>query len=323
MNPSQPPIEWLLSSPEPWTRYRARLDLLGLPESDPAVQAERAQLLAHSQVQTLLAEAATWGEQPFKRHNDAGYPIYKLSTLADFGLRAGDPGLDEAIAKVLAHQSAEGAFQSLVNIPKSFGGSGEDAWTWMICDSPTLLYALLAFGLGADPCVQRAVEHLLSLVDENGYRCKVDPALGKFRGPGAKADPCPVVNIYALKALAQVPELRDSPPAHAAAEMLLRHWAAVPGQKYYLFGSGSDFRKLKYPFVWYDLLHALDVLRRFAWVRADPRFQSMAAALAAQAAPDGKFTASSMYQSWKGWSFADKKTPSPWLTLLAQRNLNF
>jgi hypothetical protein len=319
MNASHPLIEWLLSSPEPWTRYRARLDLLGLPESDPAVQADRAEMLAHPQVQALLAEAATWGEQPFKRHNDAGYPIYKLSTLADFGLCATDAGMAEIIAKVMAHQSAEGAFQSLVNIPKSFGGSGEDAWTWMICDSPTLLYALLAFGLNTDPRVQRAVDHLLSLVDDNGYRCRVDPALGKFRGPGAKADPCPVVNIYALKAMAQIPELHDSPPAHAAAEMLLRHWDAVPGQKYYLFGSGSDFRKLKYPFVWYDLLHAAEVLSRFAWLHADPRFQSLITALAAQATPDGKFTASSMYQSWKGWSFADKKIPSPWLTLLALR----
>jgi hypothetical protein len=33
----------------------------------------------------------------------------------------------------------------------------------------------------------------------------------------------------------------------------------------------------------------------------------------------GRFTATSMYHSWKGWSFADKKNPSPWLTFLAQR----
>jgi hypothetical protein len=26
-----------------------------------------------------------------------------------------------------------------------------------------------------------------------------------------------------------------------------------------------------------------------------------------------------MYQAWKGWSFADKKLPSPWLTLIALR----
>jgi hypothetical protein len=26
-----------------------------------------------------------------------------------------------------------------------------------------------------------------------------------------------------------------------------------------------------------------------------------------------------MYQAWKGWSFADKKNPSPWLTFMILR----
>jgi hypothetical protein len=189
----------------------------------------------------------------------------------------------------------------------------------MACDAPTLLYTLLAMGLGSDPRLQRAVQHLASLVEENGYRCKVDPGLGKFRGPGSRADPCPIANVYALKALSQVPELLDSPAAHRAAEMLLWHWASPAGQKHYLFGVGTDFRKLKYPFVWYDILHVADVLSRFPIVRADPRFQSMLAEIAAQADGDGRYTATSMYQPWKGWSFADKKHPSPWLTLLALR----
>jgi hypothetical protein len=205
--------QWLLESDEPWTHYRTLLDLLDRLEDDPQVQAARAEMLAHPQVQGLIAEAATWPGYALKRHNDAKHPIYKFSTLADFGLRADDPGpvLSEVegiavgIEAMLAHQSPEGAFQSLVNIPKAFGGTGEDLWTWMLCDAPTLLYALLAFGLGKDERVQRAVDHLVSLVDENGWRCVTAPELGKFRGPGRKADPCPIVNVYALKALAQVP----------------------------------------------------------------------------------------------------------------------
>jgi hypothetical protein len=71
--------------------------------------------------------------------------------------------------------------------------------------------------------------------------------------------------------------------------------------------------------VWYDLLHVTDVLRRFPFVHADPRYQQMVAAIKDQADAEGQYTPSSMYQSWKGWSFADKKTPSPWLTFLAWR----
>jgi hypothetical protein len=314
-------IQWLLESDEPWTRYRTLVDLLDQRPSAPKARAARIEMLAHPQVQALIAETATWGDRPFKRHNDASYPIYKFSTLADFGVRADDgkvTGLAAGIKAVLAHQSPEGAFQSLVNISKTFGGTGEDLWTWMLCDAPTSLYVLLPMGL-KDPRVQRAVKHLADSVDENGWRCVGAPELGKFRGPGRKGDPCPIANVFALKALSQVPKLLDSPATRVGAEMLLSHWEHRTESKFYMFGIGTDFCKLKYPFVWYDILHVVDVLSRFPFVHADPRFQAMVETLTAQADEEGRYTAGSMYQAWKGWSFADKKNPSPWLTFLVLR----
>ena len=312
-------IQWLLQSDEPWTRYRTLVDLLDQAADTPEVQTARAEMLAHPQVQAMMAETATWGQAPFKRHNDAGYPIYKFSTLADFGVRADDPGMSDGLKAVLAHQSMEGAFQTLVNIPKAFGGTGEDTWTWILCDAPTLLYVLLKMGLGNDSRVQQAVAHLVDAVDDNGWRCVAAPELGKFKGPGRRSDPCPIVNVYALKALAQVPALLDSPAAHTGVEMLLRHWECQNERKLFLFGIGTDFRKLKYPFVWYDILHVVDVLSRFPFVHADKRFQEMVQVITNQADDTGRYTANSMYMSWKGWSFADKKNPSPWLTFLVQR----
>lgn len=315
------PGNWLLTSPEPWTRYRTQVDLLGMPESNPEVIAARSEMLAHPQVRNLILAASGWGEYPIKRHNDASHPIYALSTLADFGLRVSDPGMDVVIEQVIAHQSVQGAFQSRVNIPQAFGGSGEDQWAWMACDAPTVLYALLALGAGGEECLQQAVNHLLWLSTVDGWKCAAAPEVGRFRGPGRKADPCPIATVYALKVLGLLPDLHNCPAAHAGVEMLLRHWSGGRSQKYYLFGVGSNYRKLKYPFVWYDLLHIADVLHRFPFVHDDPRFQQMVAALAAQADGEGRYTASSMYQSWKGWSFADKKSPSPWLTFLAWRIL--
>jgi hypothetical protein len=67
------------------------------------------------------------------------------------------------------------------------------------------------------------------------------------------------------------------------------------------------------------ILHAVDVLSRFSFVRADPRFREMIKTVCDQADADGRYTAASMYHAWKGWSFADKKTPSPWLTFLVER----
>ena len=137
-------IRWLPDPAEPWTRYRTFRDLLGRAEDDAEVMAARAELLAHPQVQGLIAQAATWPGRAIGRHNDAGHPIYALSTLADFGLAATDPGLDRAVEAVLAHRSADGALQSVLNVAPAFGGTGEDTWSGFLCDAPTLLYAVLS-----------------------------------------------------------------------------------------------------------------------------------------------------------------------------------
>jgi len=315
------PLEWLLNSDEPWTRYRTLVDLLDRPEDDTEVQAARAAMVAHPQVRALIEQAAAWPGFALKRHNDAKHPIYALSTLADFGLRVSDPGISRITEAVMAHQAEEGAFQTKLRLYKRFGGLDGEYWTWMACDAPTLLYALLAFGLtqDEDERIQRAVNHLVNLAEDNGWRCKAAPELGDFKGPGNREDPCPIANVYALKALSQAPELIDSPATRAGVEALLWHWGPECERKVYLFGLGTFFRRLKYPFVWYDILHVVDVLSRFPFVYDDPRFQEMAATLTAQADDAGRYTAASMYRAWKGWSFADKKTPSPWLTFLAPR----
>lgn len=317
----EPPIRWLLEADEPWTRTRTLVDLLGRPEDDHEVRAARSEMLAHPQIQTLVDEVVSWPGYALKRHNDANHPIHRLSTLADLGLSADDADAAPGIQAVLAHQSQEGAFQSLLNIPTRFGGTGEDRWSWMGCDAPVLLYALLAMGCGEDPRVQEAVDQLVGLVEDNGWRCASSPDLGGFRGPGRKADPCPVATVYALKALAQVPEQIDSAACRAGAQMLLTHWEQQSERKIYLFGIGTDFRKLKYPFIWYDILHVAEVLSRFPFAHTDPRFQQMVSAITSQADDDGRYRATSVYRAWQGWSFADKRKASPWLTFLVWRIL--
>ena len=164
-------IRWLLESDESWTRFLTLRDLLDQPESSAEVATVRQEMIHHPQVSGLIVKAAEWGLHPIKRHNDAGHSLYAMSTLADFGLRADDPGMQAIIAKIVAHQSPEGAFQSLANISRSFGGTGNDQWTWMLCDAPTLLYVLLSFDLGDDPRIHRAVNHLTGLAEDNGWRC--------------------------------------------------------------------------------------------------------------------------------------------------------
>lgn len=313
-----PTVDWLLEA-ESWLAYRARLDLLGQSEQDREVELARRSMVADSRVQALVAELAGWPGMVIASHKSAGQQFHKLTFLADLGLRAGDPGMDTIIARVLEHQSTEGPFQLPTNIPVHFGGTGQEQWAWALCDAPLNVYALLKFGLQEDPAVRAAVAHLVALVRDNGWPCAVSQELGKFRGPGRKDDPCPFANLAMLKALSEVEVLRDSPASRTGAETLLTLWRESLTQHPYMFYMGTDFRKLKVPFVWYDLMHVLDVLSRFPWLRDDPRLRDMLGVLKSKADPQRRFTPESVWTAWKDWEFGQKKTPSRWLTLLAWR----
>jgi len=312
--------DWLLDGPA-WVQFRARIDLLGQAETDQEVIAARKAMLADPQVQALLQELTDWPGVPLKHHNDANHQLHKLTFLADLGLQASDPGLKAITERVLNHQSKEGAFQIIVNIPTRFGGSGEDEWQWMLCDAPSTLYALHKFGLGENPRVQTASSHIASLVRENGWPCAADSGLGKFRGPGRKDDPCPYANLVSLKALAQSSEWRDSEACKVGAECLLSLWQQRKERKPYLFGLGTDFAKLKAPLIWYDILHVLDVLSQFPWLKMDTRLQEMVSLVKTKADALGRFTPESIWMAWKGWDFGQKKEPSRWITLIAHRAL--
>jgi hypothetical protein len=313
-----PPVDWLLEG-EPWIAYRTRLDLLGQAESDPQVSSVRLSLLEDPGVKNLVAGLAGWPGTVISSHKSAGQPFHKLTFLADLGLRAGDPGMDLIIGRILEHQSPEGPFQLPAEIPTHYGGTGQAAWAWALCDAPLLVYALLKFGLGDRPAVQSALQHLVGLLRANGWPCAVSKELGSFRGPGRKDDPCPFANLAMLKVLSVIQGFSYQEASQIGTETLLGLWSASRERHPYIFYMGTDFRKLKVPFVWYDLLHVLDVLSRFPWLRNDDRLHDMLAVLEGKADDQGRFTLESLWTAWKDWEFGQKKQPSRWLTLLAWR----
>ncbi len=309
-------LDWLLDGP-PEIRYRTLVDLQGQSEDNPAVIAARKDMLAAAPVRALLSDLAAWPGRALKGHNDASHLLHKLVFIADLGLRARDPGIDAIIEKVLAHQSPEGAFQILANVPVRYCGTGQDQLVWMLCDAPSVLYALVKLGLAEDERVETAIRHLVNLGRNNGWPCAVAPELGKFRGPGRKTDPCPYATLLALKALARFPEWRDSGPCFSGAEALLQLWEQRKERRPYMFAMGTDFARLKAPMVWYDILHVVEVLTQFPWLRRDARLQEMLDILKTKADAQGRFTAGSVWKAWSGWEFGQKKTPSRWLTLKA------
>jgi hypothetical protein len=315
------PIDWLLEG-EPWIEHRVRRDLLAQAATDPAVESSRQRMLEDPQVRDLVAGLAGWPGVVISSHKSASQPFHRLTFLADLGLVASDPGVDGIVARILERQSAEGPFQLTMNIAVHYGGTGEDRGAWALCDAPLIVYALAEFGLANEPAVRSAIDHLVGLGRTNGWPCAVSHELGSFRGPGRKDDPCPFANLAMLKVMAVADDLRDSPPARTGADTLLTLWSESRSRHPYMFFMGTDFRRLKVPFVWYDLMHVLDVLSRFHWLRDDPRLLDMVRVLRDKADEQGRFTAESAWTAWKDWEFGQKRTPSRWLTLLAWRILS-
>jgi hypothetical protein len=313
-------IEWLLQG-DPWIEYRTRLDLLEQTENDPQVSAARKVMLADAKIQSLLTELQDWPGLVLSSHKSASQPFHKLAFIADLGLNVNDLPIKKIASKVMEHQSEQGPFQLTMNIPTHFGGGGKDEWAWALCDAPVVVSALKRLGLGDDKRVQVAVNYLDGLVRDNGWPCAVSPELGKFRGPGSKNDPCPYATLAMLKVLAQVPELQEGKSAKVGVETLLTLWDESKERHPYMFFMGTDFRKLKAPLFWYDILHVLDVLSHFKWARKDKRFKEILNTVESKADNDGRYTPESIWTAWKDWDFGQKKIPSRGLTLFVEQIL--
>lgn len=313
-------VEWLLQG-EAWIEYRTRVDLLGQPKAGPQALAARKAMLLDPKIKALMTELLDWPGTVLNSHRSASQSFHKLSFLAELGLDTSDPPVKKIVHKVMEHQSKQGPFQLPTNIPTPFGGSGKDEWAWALCDAPIIISSLIQLGMHEDPRVQFAVKYLDHLVRKNGWPCTVSPELGKFRGPGRKDDPCPYATLVMLKVLAHVPELRESRSAKIGVETLLSLWENSREEHPYMFFMGTDFRKLKAPLFWYDILHVLDVLRYFECARKDKRFKQMLSLVESKADGDGRYTPESVWAAWKDWEFSQKKIPSRGLTFFVQRIL--
>ena len=311
-------ISWLLEG-EPWVAYGTRIHLLMQDQNDSLVLHDRKRMLEHPFISNLITELQGWPGLTISSHKSAGQLFHKLAFAAELGLRQDDPGMAEVIAAVMAHQDPDGPFQLRSIVPVHFGGTGEESYSWALCDAPLVLYALARFGLSDHPAVQKGVQYLVGLAQENGWPCAVGRELGTFRGPGRKEDPCPFATLIMLRLLTAFPDLLDSPAAHQGAASLLDLWEKRRERHPYIFYMGTDFCKLKYPLVWYDILHVASVLSHFPGLSGDPRLAEMRGIMRSKADAQGRYTIESAWQVWKEQEFGQKKTPSRALTLQVLR----
>ena len=313
-------IEKLGTSPLPWVRYNALKTFYNLPASDRQLRQSYRELCSHPLLQREITLCQQWPDPPLKSHKAAAHPLHHLPLLADLGCTVRTPGVKAVVDAVLNHAADDGALQSIVALPGIWGGSDTPEWLWMFCDAPVLLYACLALGVPEnDKIISKAFDHLAQLATAKKWCCV--SSLEKLSGPGRRTDPCPYATLLALRAFARSPRYTTGSICKGGTEVLLNHWDNRKKIKLRMFGIGTDFRKLKYPFIFYDILHVVEVLSHFSWVRKDKRFKEMLRSITSKRDQEGMIIPESVWMAFKGFDFAQKKEPSPMMTFLVERIL--
>jgi len=312
-------VSFILENGDAWLQYAARLNIL--KEGKENLTDLRRRALSEPKIKTYLNDVADFHSILVSNHKNPDLPIHKLLFLLDLGFDPDVPEIKTAIDKIMEHKDDNGVYRSLTNIPKHFGGSGEDIFGWCLCDAPLLLLALLKAGVDYETHIKQGVDYLMGFHKESGFPCTVSKEFGKFRGPGRKDDCCPNASLLMLKLLSAIPEYRESEIAENTAMGLLSLWENSLERHPYMFYMGTDFRKLKAPAMWYDLVHVVSVLSYFRNIRSDARFAEMVTLIKGKQDSNGSFTPEAVYQKFKGWDFGQKKTPSPYLTYLCYLTL--
>jgi hypothetical protein len=312
--------EKLLTMSEPWLQYSIRLNLLN--ESKESLSGLHSEALKDDKIQACLKGITNFNNMLVSNHKIPELPIHKLLFLLDCGFGVDVPEIENAVSKILNRKDKHGVYQSKTNIPKHYGGKGEDVFGWCLCDAPLLLRALLLAGVDYREHIKQGVNHLTSLYAEEGFPHVVSEEHGSFKGPGRKGDCCPLATLSMLNLFAEIDEYRNSDIAKKGIEVILSLWENSRERHPYMFYMGTDFRKLKAPAMWYDILSVADCISKFEYARKDARFCEMIDLIKSKQDPNGMFVPESVYQKCKDWDFGQKKTVSPYLTFLCIRLLD-
>lgn len=312
-------VSELLAISEPWLQYAIRINMLGQKKDD--LESLKIEALRDPKIQQSLSIISDFHSTLVTNHKNPNLPIHQLLFLLDLGFTTAIPEIDQAVSQLMSHKDKHGVYQSLTNIPKHFGGTGEDQFGWCLCDAPLLLLALIKAGVDYEQHIQRGVDYLVSLEKEQGFSCSVSEEFGKFRGPGRKDDCCPYATLIMLKLLSYIDDYKNSATAEKGIDSLLGLWECSLKRHPYMFYMGTDFRKIKAPALWYDIVSVADCLSNFAYAKADTRFIDMIDIIKEKQDENGFFTPESVFQKCKGWDFGQKKAVSPYLSFLCLRIL--
>jgi hypothetical protein len=305
----------LTRAAEPWVAYAALVDLAGVAPSTEVAQAAYARLASHPLIEGLIDALDGWPRTPLARAYDPKDSLWKLSMLADFGLRRDDPRIAAIAERIFTAQADDGGF---------LHGGFDHTRSWderpYICIDHVQTYALARFGYVGDLRLERAFTHILERQRLDGG---FHPDEKTLPGRARENEPsCPFGTVNVLRALVAHAEHRAGPAATRSAEYLLACWSRrSEPYRPVGFGIGATWDKLQYPFVQYQRLKTIDTLSQVQTLVKDPRYIEMLAQLESKRRPDGYWWAEAVNKPYAAFDFGQKRGPSPWITLVALRIL--
>jgi hypothetical protein len=316
-------VPWLLASDEPAARWVTLTEVLGQSPDAPEVEAAHAAVLATAQTADLLGRLPDWeAPQAIGGHDSPAFAPNLVGLMLDSGVAPDDdPRLSRLADQMLAHTDDEGRFTTFF-APR---GKGEPYWSGLQCDTFAITGALVRLGRGEDERVRRALACIGADAGEtaqgHAWPCRADP-VSRFRGPGRKADFCPMLVVEALRLCADLPAGMRPPRLLESGRALLRAWRERGAEKPYQFGHGRQFKTVKWPPTWYGACVVLDAVSRHPalWGSGAPpddrrAVAELAACLVAyNVAGDGVVTPLSARRGFDAHSFGQKREPSPWAT---------
>jgi hypothetical protein len=301
-------VEWLLASDEPGVVFQAKRDLLD--EVDPP---EAAHVLDGPKVRALLAGQQADGGFGVNVYGKWGGAHWRLVSLVELGVPAGEPRCVAAAETVLAWLTGEGhraRIQTIDGLVRRCGSQEGNA-----------LAVCCRLGLAGDPRVRQLAESLVEWQwPDGGWNCD-KKATGRRSSFNESLPPMWGLHEYWL-ATGET-DARDA--ARRTAELLLEH------RLFRALATGAPIRDsfvtLHYPPYWhYDVLQALVVLERMG-LAGDPRADDGLELLEERRLPDGRWRAGGRWWRPPGSSGANVDVvdwgsgPSELVTLNALRVL--
>lgn len=313
------PLTWIRDSGEPYATVVALRNIMGRTSDDPELVSARQGVLDHPAVQVLIDSLPARITPTAADHHSPLFVPNRLNLLADMDVQHGDfERVDAVLEALIGTQDSAGRFSPRTGSPSGHANVSPR------CEHNAVTETLLRFGLDVDARVARGAARVASDLGAGaqgrGWCCV--PEKRPLRSRLTRLDVCPQIDLEGLRVLAAGAGPLNGTVLEAA-RTPLELWRRRSEERPYRFGHGYQFKTVRWPSFWYDVLRVLDTVGRFPqlWRAPDARDEDrlaiaeLAACLIAyNVDANGRVTPRRVHRGYEGFSFGTKDAASPFAT---------